>query len=360
MALNYYHILEVGYNATQEDVKQAYRRLAKKYHPDVNADDAKKAETFKLVSEAYKVLSDADRKAAYDLRLLLGVHEDYTTASGGNGYSYDARSRTYRPRRSYYRRREPVTYSRKTYAAVTLLLVCVASTVLLVPLSLSRYSSSYNYDKGLEYYKNGQYYAALNSLDKAILDFGSKNIESCLLAGNILMYQFGQYTYAIEYADKGLKMAQSNREKVQLLYMKGLCKKASADYYTALKQFEEAKVLWPEYDSLYFAMAEINAFHLDDYKQALENYNKLIALNPEFAEAYYGRAYSFFKLKKDEQAVADIEQYLSFNSQDGKAQLLKGELALRGGDPEEACTYFKKASHMHVREAKKMVLKYCE
>lgn len=359
MSLNYYHVLEVGYNASPEDVKQAYRRLAKKYHPDVNADDSEKAEMFKVVSKAYKVLSDEDRKAAYDLRLLLDVQDEYTYAAGGYSSNYDAQSRTSRAWRSYYRKHEPVTYSKKTYVAVTLFLIFVVAVVLLVPLSLIRYSSSYNYDKGLEYYRNGQYHAALNRLDKAIKDFGNKNVESCLLAGNILMHQFGQYTYAIEYADKGLKMAGTDREKVMLLYMKGQCKKAVGDYYTALGQFEEARLLWPEYDSLYYAMADIYAFHLDDYGRAAEGFGQLLALNPEFAEAYYGRAYSFFKLNEDEKAMADIEQYLFFRD-DGKAKLLKGDLEFRAGNPEEACRYFKQASLMHVREAEKRVSMYCE
>ncbi len=359
MSLNYYHILEVDYNASQEDVKLAYRRLAKKYHPDVNANDDEKAEMFKLVNEAYKVLSDEDKKAAYDLRLLLGIQEDYH-ASTNNDYTYDARSRTFRPRyRPYYRRREPVTYSKKTYVAVTAFLICVASAIWLVPISLSRYSSSYNYDKGLEYYQNGQYNAALNSLDRAIIDFGSKNIEACLLVGTILMNEFGQFSYAMEYANKGLKMAKTDREKVQLLYMKGLCYQAGADYFAALKQFEEAVLLWPAYDSLYYAMGNIYAFHLDNYSLAIESYTKLIALNPSFEEAYYNRAYSYFKMAENEKALLDVEQYMSFNNENGEAFLLKAELELKSGNSEEACAYFKRASALHVREAKKKELKYC-
>lgn len=359
MALNnYYHILEVGYNASQEDVKLAYRRLAKKYHPDVNANDTEKAEMFKLINEAYKVLSDSDKKAAYDLRLLLGIHEEYT-ASENNSYTYDARSRTFRYR-YYYRKQEPVTYSKKTYLAVTLFVISIASAIWLVPFTLSWYSSAYNYNQGVEYYKNGQYYAALNSLDRAIIDFGSKNTEACILAGNILMNHFGQYTFAIEYANKGLAMAKTNQEKGYLLYMKGLCRKAGANYYLAIKEFEDAKSFWPEYDSLYYTIGNIYAYHLGNYSLAVDSYNKLLDLNPDFTEAYYERAYSHFKLKDNKKAMLDIEQYLSFRAEDGKAHLLKGELELESGNIEEACSYFKRASLMHVREADKMKAKYCK
>lgn len=357
MALNYYHILEVNYDASQDDVKLAYRRLAKKYHPDVNANDTEKAEMFKLVNEAYKVLSDTDKKAAYDLRLLLGIHEEYTTTESNN-YFYDNRSRTFRYR--YYRKREPVTYSKQTYLSVSLFLIFVASAIWLVPITLSWYSSSYNYDKGVEYYNNGQYFAALNSLDQAIMDFGSKNSEACLLASNILLNHFGQYSFAIEYANRGLTMAKTDSEKARLLYMKGLCLKASANYYTAIEQFEEVKAFWPEYDSVYYVIGNIQAFHLDDYSLALDSYNTLLDMNPAFTEAYYARAYANFRLGNNRQAAMDVDQYFLHNGKYEDAYLLKGKIELMSGNTAEACAYFTKAAHLGVKEADKLKARYCQ
>lgn len=355
MALNYYNVLEVGYNASQEEVKLAYRRLAKMYHPDVNADDAEKAEMFKVISEAYKVLSDEDRKAAYDLRLLLGIHDDYLPDAN---HTYDARSRSYRYRN--YKRRDPVTYSKKTYIAVSLFMLFVASAIWAVPLGLTWYSSAYNYEKGVELYNKGQYFTALNSLDRAINDFGSKNTEACILAATILMKHFGQYSYAIEYANRGLTMAETDHEKVSFLYIKALCLKAGANYYTAIQQLEEAKLLEPAFDSLYYAIANIHAFHLDNYAPALENYNAVLQINVDFADAYYERAYTYFKKGENRKAMLDINRYLSLNAEDGRAYLLKGELELRSGHSDEACYYIKKASLTHKREASKLSLDYCD
>ena len=64
---DYYEILGVDRNASEQDIKKAYRRLARKYHPDLNKDDPKTAEEkFKEVNEAYQTLSDADKRAQYD------------------------------------------------------------------------------------------------------------------------------------------------------------------------------------------------------------------------------------------------------------------------------------------------------
>lgn len=63
---DYYNVLGIGRNASEQEIKQAYRRLARKYHPDVNPNN-KQAETrFKEINEAYEVLSDKDKRSKYD------------------------------------------------------------------------------------------------------------------------------------------------------------------------------------------------------------------------------------------------------------------------------------------------------
>ena len=63
---NYYETLGIQRNASQEDIKKAYRKKAIKYHPDTNSGDKEKEEKFKQISEAYNVLSDEQEKAYYD------------------------------------------------------------------------------------------------------------------------------------------------------------------------------------------------------------------------------------------------------------------------------------------------------
>ncbi len=63
---DYYETLGVDRNATQKEIRSAYRRLARKYHPDMNRDDKDAAEKFKRVQEAYEVLSDPKKRERYD------------------------------------------------------------------------------------------------------------------------------------------------------------------------------------------------------------------------------------------------------------------------------------------------------
>lgn len=78
-----YEALGVSKDAGQDDIKKAYRKLARKYHPDVNPGNAESEEKFKQVSEAYDILGDKEKRAEYD---RLGQQQFYDQAFGGQGY----------------------------------------------------------------------------------------------------------------------------------------------------------------------------------------------------------------------------------------------------------------------------------
>jgi len=85
---DYYEVLGCGRNAGEAELKKAYRRLAMKYHPDRNPDDKQAEARFKEAKEAYEILSNSEKRAAYDQFGHAGV--DASQAGGGFGGGADA------------------------------------------------------------------------------------------------------------------------------------------------------------------------------------------------------------------------------------------------------------------------------
>ncbi len=87
---DYYEVLDVSKNASEAEIKKAFKRLAMKYHPDRNPDNKEAEEKFKEAKEAYDVLTDAQKRAAYDQFGHAGV--DPSAAAGGAGAGFGGAS----------------------------------------------------------------------------------------------------------------------------------------------------------------------------------------------------------------------------------------------------------------------------
>lgn len=79
---NYYDLLEISEKSTKEEIQKAFRKLAKKYHPDVNNGNFKIQEKFKEIKEAYEVLKDEKKRKQYDE--LIKVNKNHETCKTNN------------------------------------------------------------------------------------------------------------------------------------------------------------------------------------------------------------------------------------------------------------------------------------
>lgn len=82
---DYYEVLGISKGASEDEIKKAYRKTAKKYHPDLHPDDPVAEAKFKECNEAYEVLGDPQKKARYDQFGFAGVDPNYGAGQGGYG-----------------------------------------------------------------------------------------------------------------------------------------------------------------------------------------------------------------------------------------------------------------------------------
>lgn len=109
---NYYITLGVKNTASLEEIKLAFRRLAKKYHPDKNHENKSAEESFKEVQEAYAVLSNYEKRKKYDLKFSYASHYEQVrkktyTPYTGNAYHYAQQQSQYEQRYQPEQREEP-------------------------------------------------------------------------------------------------------------------------------------------------------------------------------------------------------------------------------------------------------------
>lgn len=341
---NYYHILGLENFASKEAIKNAYRKLAKKYHPDRNPGHPQLEEQFKLISRAYHILSDPVKKQQFDYQLLAPR-------------TPRQRPRYSRPATYYSREKRQYTPMAWMYGKIFIILFVMA--VVLIPLALIYRSSVNSYEKGMEAYHKGNHYEALTYFNRAITLFGGGSEGAAIKAAEICIYEQKDYKQALYFINRGLKYAEKQDRIARLYYLKALTFRGLERYDEASQSLLRADSLHFPHDSIQLQLGLLNAFSLNNCDQARTNFNYLIRRNSHLETAWFGKGWCEYNQRMYDSAVSSYSRVIAINPDNSVAWYFRGINFLSMEDSTAACNDLYEAMQLGYSRAEGSFEHYC-
>jgi curved DNA-binding protein CbpA len=340
MSNNYYHVLGISMKASEAEIKSAYKKLALQYHPDKNNGSKDHEEIFKKIAEAYTVLSDKQKRAAYDLRLVYGVFDNYTTARRPATTTRPASATG--TRRTYVRRTaDPLTDLKAKSAAIAFTIFALVFWYY-VKIFMDRYTAA-------DHVKQGNY--------KTALEFDSENAEAYFMRGEIAMHKYQNFQSALSDYNLAIKFAET--EKPEIYYARALCLVQLDRYEEALKDFKKTVALQPANDTAQFFVGNLEAFAFNNYKEGIKAFDQTLSVRPDFYEAMFGKGYCNLQLANTSNALEIFNEALKMYSLDPDLFYYRGFAFLAEKDTVAACKDWNEALIMGKIESKNAMQTYC-
>jgi curved DNA-binding protein CbpA len=352
LANTYYHILQVGIRATPEEIKAAYKKLARQYHPDLNGGDKSAEEKFKTILEAYQTLSDPAKKDLYDVKLY---YKSITAPQTDPAYRGVPKSRRDKENEAYKNRRKqreayreytgPPIRERITPQSIALTLLVVGSFVMVA----YWFGDFMNRWTAKEHLQNGDYEGALH-FDNEFGEAYYARFKARKQMGASLKVQLFDLNLAIRYTDESDYHQYLDRAKIYF----GL-----DSLNKCLSDYESARTINPQSDTAYFALGELYAYYLNQPRKALTYYDSTLRIRPTFPEANFGRGFMLYRLQRFSSAQKQFDRCMELDRGDKRTFFYRGSSRLVLGDSLGACSDLDQALTMGMEEAKPILDRYC-
>jgi curved DNA-binding protein CbpA len=411
--MNYYELLGVTPQASQAEIKSAFKQLALRYHPDRNPGNPEAEEKFKIINEAYHVLSDSILKARYDQKLF----NQYSTEEERLEQAYREAAR----RRAAYQSRRPqsiydrlgrfgwqdgYTSSRpykidKEYfkvQAYTLLLFLAIAGSIMGMVRLADYLKKQEYLKLKQQndlvmqqadslFKHEQYEKALSIMSDLVKKYPSEinyiRAESSMIDGvrKIAEWEFDKHSYK-NAADKYiLLLGYENNQRISTWYRISECHHALGNYELSINALKQIHKRDQNDIRVLLRIAQIYSRDLDQDSLALPYFNQCkamfinrmeysfgkafeLVIRPEtlptiYFDIFEGRAKSNIKLNNFEDAYTDCKWALYLKPKESEMYYLRAVCRIATGRNYQICEDLKMANKLGHLASNDLIRKYC-
>lgn len=363
MAENYYQVLGLQPEAGEAEIREAYKRLAKQWHPDVNPHKAEAEEKFKLINEAYSTLSDRTKRAYYDLSLFSTAFEEAIQQTPNTRRA---------PRTQSTRRRPPINpnsvprveyyFTFKTKVLSWLFIIIISSAFLGIIIGWANYSANKIKREAEILVKQKKYGRATEKYVEAMnLSFFKADVESAWELAYIHSEYLKNSYSAVEWFSYALKRNYPRKKDP---------KKRALTYRLISKNLlfqNKPKEAWEMISSAVEIDPDINLnfeyaayFDLSQQYGEAEKYYKL-ALNeniePDLAHLRLGKL--LLQQERYVEAQSHFEQLLIKYEDNAELYYFIGLCQVKSGEIEQGCKTLRKAAEMKNMDAWKLVLDYC-
>lgn len=358
---NYYTILEVTPSATAAEIKAAYKRLARLYHPDKHQGNQLFEEKFKIVNEAYQVLSDDKKRALYDIRLQYLTAQLWALQQQQVQYQTQVRTRepaSYAQR--HYRNIPKRQFQRKDLKIILGIFLGIIVASLVVKLLMDHITGMSKYHDALQYIKTKEWSLAHSLLTKTIY-FKPKFADAYYKRAGIEMDVYQNYKAAISDLDEAINLV--DQPSPELFYRKGQCYEKLRRDTLAEVQMTKALQASRRFAPAYFERGMIRATLLNTYESAIQDFNTFLSLpnisNKTRNQALLYRGYCHYLLEEPAKAIPDYERAIASDHQNGRLYYLLGKAYYDLDNKSNACKNFFKAYEKGYGSAAYDLYRYC-